>query len=205
MSRRGLVVSPPPLHIEPSTLRDFASRILPNPTSESSPSHLILPRPGFSMGVRWFSVPNQKTKSSERKRLYRQRWFRHGQRWRTGCEGRISALKRRHGPVVLRIPRHAALGGIDCDRRFPLRGWQRPKSEPVHEPVAGLIRGCAGWRRGGEQIQVVTILPRSYRMWSAGWLILASRGQTIPRTSPTDRTAPVTCRRGIRTASLVPG
>ena len=27
----------------------------------------------------------------------RQRWFRRGQRWRTGCEGRISVLKRRHG------------------------------------------------------------------------------------------------------------
>jgi transposase, IS5 family len=50
-----------------------------------------------SLGVRWFSVPNQKTKSAERRRLYRQRWFRRGQRWRTGCEGRISALKRRHG------------------------------------------------------------------------------------------------------------
>jgi IS5 family transposase len=50
-----------------------------------------------AMGVRWLSVPNQKTKSEERKRLYRQRWFRRGQRWRTGCEGRISVLKRRHG------------------------------------------------------------------------------------------------------------
>jgi IS5 family transposase len=50
-----------------------------------------------AMGVRWVSVPNQKTQSAERKRLYRQRWFRRGQRWRTGCEGRISALKRRHG------------------------------------------------------------------------------------------------------------
>ena len=50
-----------------------------------------------AMGVRWSSVPNQKTQSAERKRLYRQRWFRRGQRWRTGCEGRISALKRRHG------------------------------------------------------------------------------------------------------------
>lgn len=50
-----------------------------------------------AMGVRWWSVPNQKTKSAERKRLYRQRWFRRGQRWRTGCEGRISVLKRRHG------------------------------------------------------------------------------------------------------------
>ena len=50
-----------------------------------------------ALGVRWLSVPNQKTKSAERKRLYRQRWFRRGQRWRTGCEGRISVLKRRHG------------------------------------------------------------------------------------------------------------
>jgi transposase, IS5 family len=50
-----------------------------------------------AMGVRWLSVPNQKTKSAERKCLYRQRWFRRGQRWRTGCEGRISVLKRRHG------------------------------------------------------------------------------------------------------------
>jgi IS5 family transposase len=27
----------------------------------------------------------------------RKRWFREAQRWRTGCEGRISLLKRRHG------------------------------------------------------------------------------------------------------------
>ena len=50
-----------------------------------------------ALGVRWLSVPNQKSQSAERQRLYRQRWFRRGQRWRTGCEGRISALKRRHG------------------------------------------------------------------------------------------------------------
>ena len=50
-----------------------------------------------AMGVKWVSVPNRNTQSAERKRLYRQRWFRRGQRWRTGCEGRISVLKRRHG------------------------------------------------------------------------------------------------------------
>jgi transposase, IS5 family len=27
----------------------------------------------------------------------RKRWFRNGQKWRTGCEGRISVVKRRHG------------------------------------------------------------------------------------------------------------
>ena len=32
-----------------------------------------------------------------RKREQKKRWFRNGQRWRTGCEGRISVSKRRHG------------------------------------------------------------------------------------------------------------
>jgi IS5 family transposase len=52
---------------------------------------------GHALGVQWMSVPNKKTKSSDRKLLQRQRWFRSGQKWRTGCEGRISTLKRRHG------------------------------------------------------------------------------------------------------------
>src|SRR5262249_28405354 len=35
--------------------------------------------------------------SAERKQLERSRWFKRAQAWRTGCEGRISVLKRRHG------------------------------------------------------------------------------------------------------------
>jgi Transposase DDE domain len=42
-------------------------------------------------------IPNRSTKSPERKREQRKRWFRDGQKWRTGCEGRISVVKRRHG------------------------------------------------------------------------------------------------------------
>lgn len=49
------------------------------------------------MGVKRVSIPNHSTKSTERRRHQRQRWFRKGQQWRTGCEGRISVLKRRHG------------------------------------------------------------------------------------------------------------
>ena len=49
------------------------------------------------MGVRHVAVPNRNTRSQERKRLQRRPWFKQGQRWRTGCEGRISVLKRRHG------------------------------------------------------------------------------------------------------------
>jgi IS5 family transposase len=42
-------------------------------------------------------IPNRSTKSVERRREQKKRWFRNGQRWRTGCEGRISVVKRRHG------------------------------------------------------------------------------------------------------------
>ena len=50
-----------------------------------------------TMEVTRVAVPNRSSKSSERRKLQRMRWFRAGQRWRTGCEGRISVLKRRHG------------------------------------------------------------------------------------------------------------
>ncbi|HVY94312.1 MAG TPA: ISNCY family transposase [Bryobacteraceae bacterium] len=49
------------------------------------------------MGVKWVAVPNRSTRSAERKKLEKSRWFRKAQAWRTGCEGRISVLKRRHG------------------------------------------------------------------------------------------------------------
>jgi IS5 family transposase len=49
------------------------------------------------MGVKWVAVPNRNTHSPERKALEKRRWFKKAQAWRTGCEGRISVLKRRHG------------------------------------------------------------------------------------------------------------
>src|SRR5262249_60861696 len=49
------------------------------------------------MGVKRVSIPNRSTKSVERRALQKKRWFRQAQAWRTGCEGRISVLKRRHG------------------------------------------------------------------------------------------------------------
>jgi len=48
-------------------------------------------------GVKRVCIPNRNTRSAERKREQRKRWFRNGQKWRTGCEGRISVVKRRHG------------------------------------------------------------------------------------------------------------
>lgn len=50
-----------------------------------------------AMGVKWVAVPNRNTHSAERKKLEQGRWFKNAQAWRTGCEGRISVVKRRHG------------------------------------------------------------------------------------------------------------
>lgn len=49
------------------------------------------------MGVKRVAVPNRNTTSVERKKIEKSRWFKRAQAWRTGCEGRISVLKRRHG------------------------------------------------------------------------------------------------------------
>jgi IS5 family transposase len=48
-------------------------------------------------GVRRVILPRRGPKSHARRVYERQAWFRRGQRWRVGCEGRISVIKRRHG------------------------------------------------------------------------------------------------------------
>jgi transposase, IS5 family len=60
-------------------------------------------------GVKRVAIPNLGTKSAERKKLQRRPWFRQAQKWRSGCEGRISLLKRRHG---LTRSRYKGLHGI---------------------------------------------------------------------------------------------
>jgi IS5 family transposase len=49
------------------------------------------------LGVKRVAVPSRSTKSEKRKQEQKKRWFKDAQKWRTGCEGRISVLKRRHG------------------------------------------------------------------------------------------------------------
>lgn len=60
-------------------------------------------------GIKRVAIPNLSTKSTERRALQRKRWFRNAQKWRTGCEGRISLLKRRHG---LNRCRYKGLAGM---------------------------------------------------------------------------------------------
>jgi IS5 family transposase len=50
-----------------------------------------------AMGVNNVSVPNRNTRSEQRRCHQKKRSFKEGRRWRTGCEGRISVFKRRHG------------------------------------------------------------------------------------------------------------
>jgi transposase, IS5 family len=63
-------------------------------------------RAAAERGVRRVVLPARGRKSAARRTHERQRWFRRGQRWRTGCEGRISVLKRRHGLRCCRYHGH---------------------------------------------------------------------------------------------------
>jgi len=54
-------------------------------------------RVASARGVRRVILPWRGPKSPARRAHERQRWFRRGQRWRVGSEGRISVMKRRHG------------------------------------------------------------------------------------------------------------
>jgi len=54
-------------------------------------------RVAIERGVRRVILPWRGPKSPARRAHERQRWFRRGQRWRVGSEGRISVMKRRHG------------------------------------------------------------------------------------------------------------
>ena len=63
-------------------------------------------------GVERASIPNYATRDPGRRARLKQRWFKRGQKWRTGCEGRISVLKHRHGLDRSRYP------GMDGMRRW---------------------------------------------------------------------------------------
>jgi len=53
-------------------------------------------RAATARGIRRVILPKLGARSTARRAYERQRWFRCGQRWRVGSEGRISVLKRRH-------------------------------------------------------------------------------------------------------------
>jgi IS5 family transposase len=60
-------------------------------------------------GVTRVCVPNRSTKDPARRQQQKTRWFKQGQAWRTGCEGRISVVKRRHGLARCRYKGEAGM------------------------------------------------------------------------------------------------
>ena len=62
-----------------------------------------------ALGVKRVAVPSRSTKSEKRKQEQKKRWFKKAQKWRTGCEGRIRVLKRRHG---LNRSRYKGVAGV---------------------------------------------------------------------------------------------
>jgi IS5 family transposase len=86
-------------------------------------------------GVKKVCIPALGRLKPEQAAEQRQRWFRRGQRWRVGCEGRISVLKRRDGLARCRYR------GMDGMRRSVGWGvvsnnlWVLMKSEALaHRP-----------------------------------------------------------------------
>ena len=61
------------------------------------------------LGVKRVAIPANGKPSKTRKEKQKKRWFKNLQKWRTGCEGRISVLKRRHG---LKRSRYKGLCGM---------------------------------------------------------------------------------------------
>lgn len=81
-----------------------------------------------ALGVKYVSIPNRNTRSAERRKLQKQRWFKRGQKWRTGCEGRISVVKRRHGLARCRYRGMHGMGrwvglGVIADNLINMGRW----------------------------------------------------------------------------------
>jgi IS5 family transposase len=62
------------------------------------------------LGVQRVSIPANGSPGKQRRENQKKRWFKELQKWRTGCEGRISILKRRHG---LQRSRYKGLCGME--------------------------------------------------------------------------------------------
>src|SRR5215831_6550687 len=86
-------------------------------------------------GVKRVCNPNRSTESPERKREQKKRWFRNGQKWRTGGEGRISVAKRRHGLRRCRykgyVGMHRWVGfGVIADNLINIGGAMAKREDP---------------------------------------------------------------------------
>ena len=117
------------------------------------------------MGVKRVCIPNRSTKSAERRREQKKRWFRNGQKWRTGCEGRISVVKRRQGQAGW-VPIYSTGAG-------------RSSFEDIHVSYALQLRIAAAvlW----ENLQ--NFFTESLALWLPGPMETSSASSAIPNGS----------------------
>jgi transposase, IS5 family len=76
-------------------------------------------RQAKELGVNRVAVPNRKGRDQSRSKEQKQRWFRRAQRWRVGCEGRISVLKRKAWVAEVSLQRdgwNGTMGWMGRDR-----------------------------------------------------------------------------------------
>src|SRR6266852_168623 len=95
---------------------------------------------GTDYAVTRVCIPNRSTKSPERKREQKKRWFKNGQKFRTGCEGRISVVKRRHGLNRCRYKGDAGMHrwvglGVIADNLINIGRVLAARSQPQRFPL----------------------------------------------------------------------
>ena len=111
-----------------------------------------------TMGVARVSIPNYTTRDPVRRGRQKQRWFKRGQKWRTGVEGRSSRTEAPPWTKPQPLPgpgRHAALGGAGGDRRQPDQHRDQARGRGVK-----LIGRAAGSALRGSNF-------RRFRQWES--------------------------------------
>jgi len=90
-------------------IRQRAGRVPRAVTADRGYGQPVVERDLHALGVRTVAIPRQSTTSPARKAIEHGRAFRRLVKWRTGCEGRISYLKRGYGWDRTRLDgRHGA-------------------------------------------------------------------------------------------------
>jgi hypothetical protein len=116
-------------------------------------------------GVKRVCIPNRSTKSPERKREQKKRWFRNGQKWRTGCEGRISVIKRRHGLSRCRYKGDAGMKrwvglGVIADNLISIGHAMEKQSHTQRVHYQSPSKNTAGSPAVFARLKPLTVLPK---------------------------------------------
>jgi len=93
----GAAADGPQLAPAVERIRRRAGRVPRAVTADRGYGHPVVERDLRALGVRTVAIPRQSVTSSARKAIEHGRSFRRLVKWRTGCEGRISYLKRGYG------------------------------------------------------------------------------------------------------------